>query len=310
MTNPVNEVLRQLPLFEFANDDDFQSFKSESRPEVDQAAFSDYVIYVDESGDHSLESIDPDYPVFVLAFGIFHKRHYAEKIIPAIEKFKFNNFGHDLIVLHEHEIRKKKNAFTLLNNQSLNKVFLDDLSQIMQSSNFILVACVIDKIKLQESDILTEENNPYHLALGFCLEGLYDFLTEKNQLERKTHILVECRGKKEDKALELEFRRMIDGNNRKNVPLPFDIVFVDKQANSTGLQFADLVARPIGINYLRPAQNNRAFDILKEKFMCRGGRNCLGQDYEGYGLKIIPKNIVSKKSASKKAKSLQEPPEA
>ena len=41
--------------------------------------FSDYVVYVDESGDHSLERIDPDYPVFVLALCVFHKRHYAEK---------------------------------------------------------------------------------------------------------------------------------------------------------------------------------------------------------------------------------------
>jgi len=41
------------------------------------AGFSDYIIHVDESGDHSLESIDPNYPVFVLAFCIFNKR--AEK---------------------------------------------------------------------------------------------------------------------------------------------------------------------------------------------------------------------------------------
>ena len=43
------------------------------------ARFSDYVVYVDESGDHSLASIDPDYPVFVLALCVFHKRHYSEK---------------------------------------------------------------------------------------------------------------------------------------------------------------------------------------------------------------------------------------
>lgn len=297
--------MQQLPLFDFANEEDLQPFISQAKLATDQIAFSDYVVYVDESGDHSLDSIDADYPIFVLAFGIFHKRHYAEKIVSAIEKLKFNYFGHDLIVLHEHEIRKKKNIFTVLNDRELNRSFLEDLSQIMQRSNFILVSAIIDKYELKATNIFTEENNPYHLALGFCLEGLYDFLSEKNQLDKKTHILVECRGKKEDKELELEFRRMIDGNNRKNVVMPFDIVFVNKQANSTGLQFADLVARPIGINYLRPTQSNRAFDILKEKFMCRGGRSCLGQDYEGYGLKIIPKNILSKK-----AKSLQEPPEA
>lgn len=304
MTNPANhrppQAMQQLPLFDFANEEDLQPFLSKAQPITDQAAFSDYVVYVDESGDHSLDSIDADYPVFVLAFGIFHKRHYAEKIVSAIEKFKFNYFGHDLIVLHEHEIRKKKNMFNVLNDRELNKHFLEDLSQIMQRSNFILVSAVIDKVKLKASNTFTEENNPYHLALGFCLEGLYDFLAEKKQLDKKTHILVECRGKKEDKALELEFRRMIDSNNRKNTSMPFDIVFVNKQANSTGLQLADLVARPIGINYLRPDQKNQAFEVLKQKFMCRGGRSCLGQDYEGYGLKVIPK----------KAKSLQEPPEA
>jgi hypothetical protein len=29
---------------------------------------SDYIVYVDESGDHGLVSVDPEYPVFVLAF--------------------------------------------------------------------------------------------------------------------------------------------------------------------------------------------------------------------------------------------------
>lgn len=288
MSKPVNGSLQRLPLFEFANDKQMQALKSASQPQADQPAFSDYVVYVDESGDHSLESVDPNYPIFVLAFGIFHKRHYAENIVPAIEKFKFNYFGHDLVVLHEHEIRKKKGAFKCLNNRALYQAFMDDLSTIMQRSNYILVTSVIDKVKLQTEKAHFKEDNPYHLALGFCLQGLYDFLCEKNQLNRKTHILVERRGKKEDQALELEFQKMVNGANWTTCPLPFEIVFVDKQANSTGLQFADLVARPIGIQYLKPTQSNRAFDILKDKFLCQGGRQCLGQDYEGYGLKIIP----------------------
>jgi len=35
--------------------------------------FSDYIIYVDESGDHGLERIDPEFPIFVLAFCIIRK---------------------------------------------------------------------------------------------------------------------------------------------------------------------------------------------------------------------------------------------
>ena len=54
--------------------------------------FSDYIVYVDESGDHSLEYINPEYPVFVLAFCIFKKHLYINKITPAIEEFKFKHF--------------------------------------------------------------------------------------------------------------------------------------------------------------------------------------------------------------------------
>ena len=45
-------------------------------------------------------------------------------------------------------------------------------------------------------------SNPYHVALKFCLEQLQDFLSEKDQLEGTTHVVVECRGKK-DSAKEL-----------------------------------------------------------------------------------------------------------
>src|SRR3546814_19091759 len=95
------------------------------------------------------------------------------------------------------------------------------------------------------------------VALGFCLETLYEFLKEKAQQDALTHVIVERRGKREDNELELEFRRMCDGANRMGIQLPFAIVFATKQVNSTGLQLADLVARPIGMTVLRAGQENR-----------------------------------------------------
>ena len=103
-----------------------------------------------------------------------------------------------------------------------------------------------------------------------------------------THVAVECRGKKEDDELELEFRRICDGANQLDLPLPFDIIFVDKRVNSAGLQLADLVARPVGLSVLRPGQENRAFEVLKRKFYCSGGREGVGNGYENWGLKIYP----------------------
>lgn len=59
---------------------------------------------------------------------VFHKRHYSEKIIPAVEKLKFNYFGHDSVVLHENEIRKQKGPFALLSQRAVRAEFLGQLS--------------------------------------------------------------------------------------------------------------------------------------------------------------------------------------
>lgn len=261
--------------------------------------FSDYVVYVDESGDHSLASVDKDYPVFVLALCIFHKRHYAEKIVPAVEKLKFNYFGHDSVVLHENEIRKQKGDFAFLAHRPTRDAFMAGLTSIMEASNFILIACVVDKARLNRA--AGAASNPYHIALGMGLEALRGFLAEKGQDAVKTHVVVECRGKKEDAELELEFRRICDGDNPGNRVLPFDVVFADKKTNLAGLQLADLVARPVGLNYLRPTQPNQAFEVLKKKFFCDGGRAGVGAGFEDVGLVIYP---------PQKAKSPDEPTEA
>ncbi|MBN1008224.1 DUF3800 domain-containing protein [Amphritea pacifica] len=277
---------QQLPLFEFDKaNTDIHSATHNYNVEQD-SSFSKYIVYVDESGDHSLQSVDTNYPIFVLAFCIFHKRHYSEAIVPALEKFKFNHFGHDQIVLHENEIRKEKGAFNIFRSKDEKHDFLNQLTDIIKYSNFILISCTIDKQRLKKPNEL--DSNPYHTALGFCLETLYEFLQEKRQLEKKTHIVVECRGNREDQELELEFRRICDGNNRLGQALPFEVIFSDKKVMSSGLQLADLVARPIGLNTLRPGQDNRAFDVLKEKFYCDGGRDMVGQGYEGVGMKIYP----------------------
>lgn len=248
--------------------------------------YGKYIVYVDESGDHGMQSIDEQYPVFVLAFCVFHKRHYSENVVPALEIFKFKHFGHDQIVLHENEIRKEKGVFRIFPTKEHKGRFMDDLTAIIEKNNFILISCVIDKRRLKEQQ--ATPSNPYHIALRYCLETLYEFLDEKDEHQNLTHVVVEQRGKKEDNELELEFRRICDGQNIQEKILPFEILFSDKKAMSSGLQLADLVARPIGLHVLRRDQTNRAFDILKQKFFCAGGREKVGENYEKWGLKIFP----------------------
>jgi hypothetical protein len=277
---------KQLPLFQADVESASQTTSHAQTSDIQDTPFSKYIVYVDESGDHSLQSIDDQYPIFVLAFCVFHKRHYSEVIVPALEKFKFNYFGHDQVVLHENEIRKEKGAFNIFRSRDEKYQFLDQLTGIIEYSNFILISCTIDKRELKKQGDVN--SNPYHVALGFCIETLYEFLKEKGQHEKKTHVVVECRGKKEDGELELEFRRICSGNNRLGISLPFDVIFSDKKVMSSGLQLADLVARPIGLDFLRPEQENRAFEVLKRKFYCEGGREQVGKDYKGCGMKIYP----------------------
>lgn len=97
------------------------------------------------------------------------------------------------------------------------------------------------------------------------LEQVYKFLCTKEQRDLKSHVIFEARGRTEDLALEVEFRRVCDCQNSHKKPLPFEIIVADKKTNSAGLQLADMVARPIGLSILRPNQPNRAFDILLEK---------------------------------------------
>lgn len=113
-------------------------------------------------------------------------------------------------------------------------------------------------------------DNPYHLALKHCLETLFDLVKEKGQQKLVTHVIVEKRGAKEDDELELEFRRICDGDNKYQQDLPFSIRMAAKTSNSAGLQLADLVARPIGRYVLKPEQPNQAFGVLRRKFYCEG----------------------------------------
>ncbi|MDH4234976.1 MAG: DUF3800 domain-containing protein [Gallionella sp.] len=252
---------------------------------------SEYLVFVDESGSHTMGNIDPQYPLFVLAFFIVKKSDYVAHITPAVQHFKFRHFGHDQVILHERDIRKDCGDFSFLKTPALKTAFLDELTDIIAAAPFQLICVVVDKIKLKAR--YTTPANPYHLGLEFGLERVRGFLQQQGEWEAavngsqpridpSVHVIVEMRGKNEDDELELEFRRICDGANYKNEKLNFEIVFADKKSNSAGLQLADLVARPIGLSVLRPEQPNRAFDAVKSKLLLRNGR------VEGWGLKCFP----------------------
>ena len=132
-----------------------------------------------------------------------------------------------------------------------------------------IFAAVIDKEGLRTR--YADTRNPYRIALHFCMERLHTMLSGEGQDGRTVHVIFESRGRKEDRELELEFRRIAandsgSGPGRKDFGLfDFQPVFVPKAANSVGLQLADLTARPIALSRLRPERPDRAFKVVRPK---------------------------------------------
>jgi hypothetical protein len=243
--------------------------------------FGNYLVFVDESGDHNLTSINEQYPVFVLLFCIVQKSEYVDSICPALQRFKFEYWGHDEVVLHEHEIRKPRDEFLILRDRELLGRFCVRLDALIEEAQITVVAVIIDKPALVAR--YTTPVSPYDYAMVAGLERVFQHLASIDERERITPVIVECRGAKEDRDLELAFRRACDGGNFLRCSMPFHLVMVAKSANSAGLQLADLMARPLGVRHLRPTQANRAADIIEGKLR----RSPLGI-VDGWGRKRLP----------------------
>ena len=132
---------------------------------------------------------------------------------------------------------------------------------------------------------LEQPHDLYEIALRNCMERTYDFLKNRGERKRTTHIIIEGRGSKEDRQLTEAFRRIRHGENSPGQTLPgLDIVFADKKANLAGLQISDLTARPMGRHCINPEQSNRAWDAIEPKLL----RSPQG-DVDGWGLSLLPK---------------------
>ena len=242
--------------------------------------FSDYIVFVDESGDQSLDSISREYPIFVLAFCIIVKKHYYEYIVPRVEKLKFDTFGTDIPIFHEREIRKQRGFFKPLIDDALRAKFFTELNDIMDQSKYEIITSIIDKRKYVH---LPKPRNVYSLAVEFGIERVFLSMQEKKQRGKKVPIIFESRGKAEDRTLQQEFDRIVDECSYSGINGMFDFHCVSKQANLAGLQFADLIARPIGIHYLHNTKNDTSYNILRKKFRRSREGNILH-----YGVKVYP----------------------
>src|SRR3990167_7070693 len=130
-----------------------------------------YIVYLDETGDHSLELIDKDFPVFALTMFICRDDYYCGTIVPEVYRLKMKYFGHEGVILHSRDIRKAQKEFGFLTNQEKRAEFTNEVNRVMRDSDFQLIVSVIKKQDHKEKYGINA-SNPYDLAMMFDLERL------------------------------------------------------------------------------------------------------------------------------------------
>lgn len=239
------------------------------------------VVYIDETGEPGLEKIDPGFPVFVLTMCIFEETVYTEAIVPAFLKLKFEYWGHEGVILHSREIRKREGDFQILVDECKHKTFMDQLSGLMKNSNYRLIVSAIRK---QQHSKRYGKNafHAYHLAMEFALERLLPLLEQTG--EERVSLVAEARGARENEELARSVRSVVSsGTNyigeERFKKINFQLTFKPKVMNLIGHQIADLAGYPIA-RYVISGKSSPAYEIVHKKF------------YHGpgwvHGLKVFP----------------------
>jgi len=244
-----------------------------------------HYFYLDETGDHGLNFIDVNFPLFLLAGCLFDEEKLV-KLESRIDEFKIDFFGTTEVILHSREIRKCEGSFQILFDLDKKKEFYEKLNRIMSEAGFTIIGAGVDK----ENHIKKYgkgARDPYSISLAFIIERLI-FCLDKKDGNATVDIRIEKRGRKEDQQLLDQFNTILDrgtyyvsSERIKSRITSFE--FFRKRDNINGLKIADLCAYPMARHVLNAEEPYIPFEIIEKKIYCDDKGK-----YEGRGLKIFP----------------------
>lgn len=244
------------------------------------------VLYLDESGNHDLTNIRPDYPVFVLG-GVIVDRTYARTVVDQrVRKLKREFFGREDVILHTAEMIRWKNDFAFMkHDEELQGRFFRALTEMMSDLDYQVVACVIDKPAYAAK--YGTDADIYRYSLDMLVER---FCYEIGGVHNGGIIYAETRRADLDHDLNMAWEGIIKRNglryadSEKISSRIVDLVLRDKRVNIAGMQLADLVVSPIGRWKMgKPSQDD--WRVVESKFRRRPGSS----SYLGTGLIILPR---------------------
>jgi hypothetical protein len=242
-------------------------------------------LYLDESGDHSLRVIDPQYPVFVLGGVIVESGCAAEEMAAALRLFKTDVFGRADVALHTADIVRQRGPYSILVEPERRRLFHERLNSLMRRLDYSVIACAIRKDAHVEAygDAAID---PYALSLNVLVERICFALTDVGD-SHPGAIVAERRDQTLDAALLDAWRHLRERGStylrgrviRERVS---KLRLESKQAGIPGLELADLVVSPIG-RFVAGKSTREDWTIVESKLRRRNG------DYRGAGLVVLPK---------------------
>jgi len=242
-----------------------------------------YFLFIHECGDHGLISTDSNFPVFVLC-GVLISEEKLELINTGMDKIKSMFWGEKKVIFHSRDIRKCEKEFTVLFDSEIKKQFYESINKMVSESNYSIITSAIQKDNyIKRYGRLS--NDVYEIALSFIIERTVFLIDDLPDYNKILEIIIEERGKKEDKKLYEHFQNLLSRgtgyvDSKRLAEYCLSITFLNKKQNVNGLQLADLVAYPIARYVIDRERANPAYDLLESKIYSKNGKK--------YGLKIFP----------------------
>lgn len=251
----------------------------------------EYFVFLDECGTHTLDADRDPFPVFCLCAVLVDKEGY-ERFDRVWKTWKASWLGSWQLRIHEPDLRRRSDSFHH-DDPTREQAIVDALAAQLSDLDFTCIAAAIDKRKLKVDypDGRVDDFLPmshYLMCVDFVLERVVHFLYEVGN-DAEGLVVAEARGLREDAEVHAEFLRLhlsgtqyITDRYFRNQLRPY-IEFKRKDRNESGLQIADLVARPIAEKVLRPTSIPERWQTVASKIY--GGQ----QGRRGsYGLKVFP----------------------
>ena len=243
------------------------------------------ILYLDESGDHSLSVIDPQYPVFVLGGVIVDADYAATEMQTDVRRFKCHIFGHEDVALHTADIVRQRGPFSVLVDPKRRRHFHDRLNDLMRQLDYTVIACAIRKdAHLAAYGVAALD--PYTLSLNILAERFCFALADARDGEPGV-IVAERRDQTLDSALLASWQHLRERGTAYLRPAAIrdrvaHLELEGKKAGIAGLELADLVVSPIG-RFVAGKPPREDWAIVEAKLRRRNG------SYHGAGLVILPK---------------------